>query len=91
MRLLRRSSRRNLRNGATSWKTWVRSFTANALRRGAVEERQRMPLYVNEARGAGAKLLNRHLRAAGTMLHQSQDARKVVGGNVYQLLCGGVP
>jgi hypothetical protein len=69
VRLLSKSSRRNLRKGATSWKTCVKSLTANALRRGAVEERQRMPLWTKGARWAGAKLLSRHLRAVETMWH----------------------
>ena len=73
VRWFSRSSRLYFRSGAISWKTCVRSLTAKALRRDAVDDKQRMPFWMplwrTGARRTGAKLLSRPVRAVKTRVH----------------------
>lgn len=95
VRWFSRSSRLYFRRGAISWKTCVRSLTAKALRRDAVDDKQRMPFWMplwrTRARRTGAKLLGRPVRAVKTRVHLLGYRRRCGGGNLYQLQCEGGP
>lgn len=79
MRLLKRSSRRYSRNGATSWKTCVWEEAADALRRDALVERKRKPLFLVGVRDWNLKVETRYLRAVGAVFNQPRDSMALRG------------